>query len=80
VRIDVFANRRDGTHPLVAQTHRKIGVAVEEIRHFASKELDIGAAKTYALHVDDDESTPCIGHWNIEHLTRKWLQKFYRSH
>jgi hypothetical protein len=55
-------------------------VAVEEIRHFASKELDIGAAKTYALHVDDDESTPCIGHWNIEHLTRKWLQKFYRSH
>ena len=53
-RVDVVADGGDGSAPLVSEPHRIGRVALVQIGHLTGEELDVGAAHTDALDVDDD--------------------------
>ena len=55
-RVDLIADGRDGSRPLVSEPHRIFGVALMQVGHLTGEELNVGAAHTDAFDVDDDLS------------------------
>ncbi len=52
--VHAFANGGDGAGPLMTEAHRIRRMPRVEIGHLAGEELDIGAADSNPIDVDDD--------------------------
>jgi hypothetical protein len=78
--VDTLAERGDRAHPLVSEAQRKVSVTVVEIGHLTREELNVGAAKSDALHVDDHEPTRRRRSGNLHHLAGVGLRQLNGAH
>jgi hypothetical protein len=74
------AQRRDLAAPLMTKAKRVFGVALVKVGHDSGEELDVGAADTHSVHIDDDFTGP--GNWwiDVPHFGLEWTGQYERAH
>ena len=70
--MDPRTDCRHRSHPLVPKPHRELRMAIVEVLHVTGEELNISAADTSPLDVDDHLAR--AGNWGLHLVHRRFAR------